>query len=183
MPTFFNFLGPLTNPARVTAAAVGCADRRMAPVMAAVLADRGDSALVFRGDDGLDELTTTTTSSVWVAASGAVRETTLDPQRFGIAAGRAGGAARRRPGAQRRGGARGAGRRRRGGARCRAAQRGGRDRRLRRAVGDELDDAFAAGLQVAAESIDSGAAADLLARWVAASAVVSYASVVSTADH
>src|SRR5437763_14198111 len=68
VPTFFNFLGPLTNPARVQAAAIGCADRRMAPVMAAVLADRGDSALVFRGDDGLDELTTTTTSSVWVAA-------------------------------------------------------------------------------------------------------------------
>jgi anthranilate phosphoribosyltransferase len=85
VPTFFNFLGPLTNPARVTAAAIGCADRRMAPVMAAVLADRGDSALVFRGDDGLDELTTTTTSSVWVAANGTVREATLDPARFGIA--------------------------------------------------------------------------------------------------
>ena len=62
MPTFFNFLGPLTNPARVTAAAIGCADSRMAPVMAAVLAERGDTAMVFRGDDGLDELTTTTTS-------------------------------------------------------------------------------------------------------------------------
>src|SRR4051812_44031467 len=47
VPTFFNFLGPLTNPARVTAAAVGCADRRMAPLMAAVLAARGDTALVF----------------------------------------------------------------------------------------------------------------------------------------
>ena len=68
VPTFFNFLGPLTNPARVGAAAVGCADTRMAPVMAAVLAARGDSALVFRGDDGLDELTTTTTSSGWVGA-------------------------------------------------------------------------------------------------------------------
>ncbi len=44
VPTFFNFLGPLTNPARVTAAAIGCADPRMAPVMAAVLADRGDTA-------------------------------------------------------------------------------------------------------------------------------------------
>jgi anthranilate phosphoribosyltransferase len=84
VPTFFNYLGPLTNPARVTSAAVGCADRRMAPVMAAVLADRGDTALVFRGDDGLDELTTTTTSSVWVAAAGTVTETSLDPQRFGI---------------------------------------------------------------------------------------------------
>ena len=61
VPTVFNFLGPLTNPARVPAGAIGCADPRMAPVMAAVLAARGDCALVFRGDDGLDELTTTTT--------------------------------------------------------------------------------------------------------------------------
>ncbi|MCW2496820.1 anthranilate phosphoribosyltransferase, partial [Jatrophihabitans sp.] len=74
VPTAFNFLGPLTNPARVSASAIGCADRRMAPVMAAVLAARGDTALVFRGDDGLDELTTTTTSSVWVAADGDVTE-------------------------------------------------------------------------------------------------------------
>jgi anthranilate phosphoribosyltransferase len=85
VPTPFNFLGPLTNPARVTAAAVGCADRAMAPVMAAVLADRGDSALVFRGDDGLDELTTTTTSSVWVVADRSVSETTLDPAALDIA--------------------------------------------------------------------------------------------------
>jgi anthranilate phosphoribosyltransferase len=86
VPTFFNFLGPLTNPARVRAAAVGCADRRMAPVMAEVLARRGDCAVVFRGDDGLDELTTTTTSSVWVAAGGTVTEASLDPTSFGIAA-------------------------------------------------------------------------------------------------
>ena len=85
VPTPFNFLGPLTNPARVSAAAVGCADRTMAPVMAAVLADRGDSALVFRGDDGLDELTTTTTSSVWVVADSAVSETSLDPAALDIA--------------------------------------------------------------------------------------------------
>src|SRR5262249_31277501 len=85
VPTAFNFLGPLTNPARVAASAIGCADRRMAPVMAAVLAERGDTALVFRGDDGLDELTTTTTSSVWVAANGTVSETSVDPADFGIA--------------------------------------------------------------------------------------------------
>ncbi|HEY1733048.1 MAG TPA: anthranilate phosphoribosyltransferase, partial [Acidimicrobiales bacterium] len=84
VPTFFNFLGPLTNPARVPAAAVGCADRRMAPLMAAVLADRGDTAFVFRGDDGLDELTTTTTSSVWIAADATVTEVSLDPTSFGI---------------------------------------------------------------------------------------------------
>src|SRR5919106_348131 len=56
--TTFNFLGPLTNPARVRAQATGVADARMAPIIAGVLAKRGSSALVFRGDDGLDELTT-----------------------------------------------------------------------------------------------------------------------------
>ncbi len=84
VPTTFNFLGPLTNPARVRSAAIGCADSRMAPIMARVLADRGDSALVFRGDDGLDELTTTTTSQVWVAADGAVQHAVVDPGALGI---------------------------------------------------------------------------------------------------
>src|SRR5262245_50195771 len=64
--TAFNFLGPLTNPAQPGTALVGCADLRMAPMIAQVLADRGVSALVVRGDDGLDEITTTTTTSVWV---------------------------------------------------------------------------------------------------------------------
>ena len=85
VPTAFNVLGPLTNPARPPASAVGCADRRMAPLMAEVFARRGDSAMVFRGDDGLDELTTTTTSSVWVAVAGEVHETVVDPGRLGIA--------------------------------------------------------------------------------------------------
>jgi anthranilate phosphoribosyltransferase len=84
IPTAFNFLGPLTNPARPAAAAIGCADGAMAPLMAQVLAARGDSALVFRGDDGLDELTTASTSRVWIVADGAVGETTLDPSALGI---------------------------------------------------------------------------------------------------
>ena len=95
VPTFFNFLGPLSNPARVTCAAVGCADRRMAPVMAAVLAERGDSALVFRGDDGLDELTTTTTSSVWVASEGSVTPGVARPRALRHHRSGPGGAARR----------------------------------------------------------------------------------------
>ncbi|MFC8919234.1 anthranilate phosphoribosyltransferase [Streptomyces sp. NPDC057116] len=82
--TTFNFLGPLTNPARVKAQATGVADPRMAPIMAGVLAERGSSALVFRGDDGLDELTTTATSKVWVVRDGAVREETFDPRDVGI---------------------------------------------------------------------------------------------------
>jgi anthranilate phosphoribosyltransferase len=82
--TTFNFLGPLTNPAKVKAQATGVADARMAPIMAGVLADRGSSALVFRGDDGLDELTTTATSRVWVVRDGAVREEPFDPRDIGI---------------------------------------------------------------------------------------------------
>ncbi|MFE5487813.1 anthranilate phosphoribosyltransferase [Streptomyces sp. NPDC056527] len=82
--TTFNFLGPLTNPARVKAQATGVADARMAPIMAGVLAERGSSALVFRGDDGLDELTTTATSRVWVVRDGAVREEAFDPRDVGI---------------------------------------------------------------------------------------------------
>ncbi|MFD0414502.1 anthranilate phosphoribosyltransferase [Streptomyces sp. NPDC127108] len=82
--TTFNFLGPLTNPARVRAQATGVADARMAPILAGVLAERGSSALVFRGDDGLDELTTTATSRVWVVRDGGVHEEAFDPRDVGI---------------------------------------------------------------------------------------------------
>ncbi|GHJ93579.1 anthranilate phosphoribosyltransferase 1 [Streptomyces sp. NE5-10] len=83
--TTFNVLGPLTNPARVKAQAVGVADPRMAPIVAGVFAERGNSALVFRGDDGLDELTITGTSRVWVVRDGAVREEVFDPKDVGVA--------------------------------------------------------------------------------------------------
>ncbi|MEV7385120.1 anthranilate phosphoribosyltransferase [Streptomyces sp. NPDC091215] len=82
--TVFNILGPLTNPARVRAQAVGVADPRMAPVVAGVFAERGNSSLVFRGDDGLDELTTTATSRVWIVRDGKVTEETFDPRDVGI---------------------------------------------------------------------------------------------------
>ncbi|MGW2743576.1 anthranilate phosphoribosyltransferase [Streptomyces sp. NPDC001450] len=82
--TTFNVLGPLTNPAKVRAQAVGVADPRMAPIVAGVLAERGSSALVFRGDDGLDELTTTSTSRVWVVRDGKVTEESFDPRDVGI---------------------------------------------------------------------------------------------------
>ena len=84
--TVFNFLGPLTNPARPVAAAIGCADRGMAPVLAEVLAARGGRAVVFRGDDGLDELTTATTSSAWVVRDGVVVPDRVDPAELGIPA-------------------------------------------------------------------------------------------------
>ena len=85
VPTVFNFLGPVANPARPGALAVGVADPRMGPVLAGVLAGRGNSALVFHGDDGLDELTTTTKSTVWVVHSGTVSQTSFDPAVLGIA--------------------------------------------------------------------------------------------------
>lgn len=78
IPTTFNFLGPLTNPARPRAAAIGVADRRMAPLMAGVLAARGTSALVFRSQDGLDELATTAPADVWEVAAGEVTHHVLD---------------------------------------------------------------------------------------------------------
>ncbi|MDT4941615.1 MAG: anthranilate phosphoribosyltransferase [Pseudonocardiales bacterium] len=169
VPTFFNFLGPLTNPARVPAAAIGCADSRMAPVMAAVLAERGDTAIVFRGDDGLDELTTTTTSSAWVAVDGAVVAATVDPAALGIdpvtpetlrGADKVFNAAVVRDVLA--GGAPGV-----------------REVVLLNAAAgiaaydglsaERLHDALARGLRLAAESVDSGAAGQLLDRWVAAS--------------
>lgn len=87
VPTVFNVLGPLTNPGRPAAQVVGVSDLRLAPVLAQVLADRGTDALVVRGDDGLDELTTATTSRVWWAKAGAVSEEVIDPAAFGLAAG------------------------------------------------------------------------------------------------
>jgi anthranilate phosphoribosyltransferase len=85
VPTVFNFLGPLTNPARPYGQAVGCSDARMLPLMAEVLARRGTRAKLFRGEDGLDELTTTGISTVFDVRDGEVRETHLDPADLGLA--------------------------------------------------------------------------------------------------
>ncbi len=84
IPTAFNVLGPLTNPAQPTYAAVGVADARMAPLLAGVFAGRGKDAAVFRGDDGLDELTISSTSTVWWVRDGEVREHRVDPRDLGI---------------------------------------------------------------------------------------------------
>src|SRR3954464_349324 len=84
VPTFFNMLGPLTNPARPTSAMVGCFDLRMAPVMAEVFARRGDSVLVMRGEDGLDEFTTAAPTRVWTVKDGGVTESVVDAVDFGL---------------------------------------------------------------------------------------------------
>jgi anthranilate phosphoribosyltransferase len=83
VPTAFNYLGPLTNPARPTSLAVGVADPRMGPVLADVLAARGNSALVFHGE-GIDELTTTGPSAVWIVADGAVSPAEFHPAALGL---------------------------------------------------------------------------------------------------
>ncbi len=173
--TAFNFLGPLTNPARPGASAVGVADARMAPLMAGVLAERGVSALVFRGDDGLDELTTSGASTVWEVRGGQVVEQRLDPADLGVP---------RSPVSDLRG--------------ADAAHNAGvvrelltgargpvRDAVLLNAaaalvaadaatgeVSESLLERMRGALEQAAASVDSGAAADVLQRWVAASAAL-----------
>jgi anthranilate phosphoribosyltransferase len=165
VPTAMNVLGPLTNPAQPAAGLVGCADARIAPVIAEVLAGRGTSALVVRGDDGLDELTTTTTSTVWAASDGEVRIFTLDPAALGI------------PRATRedlRGGDAAAN------AEVFRALLGGAGGPVRDAVllnaagavvafdgvGVDPVSAFPGALERVAGAVDSGAAAELLERWV-----------------
>jgi anthranilate phosphoribosyltransferase len=83
VPTAFNYLGPLTNPARPASLAVGVADPTMGSVLAGVYAGRGEAALVFHGG-GLDELTTTGPSRVWIATGGAVTLTEFDPAALGL---------------------------------------------------------------------------------------------------
>jgi anthranilate phosphoribosyltransferase len=168
VPTPFNFLGPLANPAKPGFQAVGVADRRMAPIMAGVLANRGVQALVFRGDDGLDELSTAATSSYWEVRGGAVTEGTLDPTALGIARASAealrGGDAKHNAGAVRD---------------LVAGKTGAiRDAVLLNAAAalavlDDTDvpltDRMSVALSRAAESVDSGAAAATLDRWIAVS--------------
>jgi anthranilate phosphoribosyltransferase len=166
--TTFNFLGPLANPTRPAANAVGCADLRMAPVMAGVFADRGADAWVFRGDDGLDELTTTTTSSMWVVSGGEVTTATVDPAAHGL--GRAttadlrGGDAAHNADVVRRvlAGEPGP-------VRDAVLLNAGAALAVFDAPGSPVDEALDAGLTKARGAIDSGAAQDLLGRWVAAS--------------
>ncbi|WP_127782460.1 anthranilate phosphoribosyltransferase [Rhodococcus sp. X156] len=165
IPTAFNVLGPLTNPGRPRAGLIGCAYEHMTGPLADVFAKRGSSVLVARGDDGLDELTTTTTSTVWVVHEGSVTKEAFDPHDLGLArvpveALRGGDAAENA-------------------AVARAVLKGEtgpvRDAVLLNAAGalaahagvpvGGLTEAVAAQLPRAAESIDSGAAATLLRRW------------------
>ncbi|GAA3665066.1 anthranilate phosphoribosyltransferase [Nocardioides ginsengisoli] len=167
--TAFNALGPLSNPTKPAAQAIGCADPRLAPVMAGVFARRSVDAWVFRGDDGLDELTTTTTSRLWVVHGGEVRETTVDPTALGLPIATTedlrGGDARHNAGVVldlldgKQGPVRDA-----------VLLNAGAALAVYDAPGEPVDEALAAGIARAAEAIDSGAARATLDRWVAASA-------------
>lgn len=84
VPTTFNFLGPLANPVQPLATALGVANAKVAPLMAAEMASRGRSALIFRGRDGLDELSTTQINDIWLVSGGEVRQSTLDATKLGL---------------------------------------------------------------------------------------------------
>lgn len=169
--TAFNFLGPLTNPAQPTYAAVGCADARMAPLLAGVFASRGKDAAVFRGDDGLDEVTVSTTTHVWWVRGGAVTQRRLDPTRVGVTLqpveALRGGDAEHNAGVVRTvfGGAHGA-------VRDAVLLNAGLALMLTRPDSGPDEDAFHADLRaamdLAAATIDSGAATALVERWVGA---------------
>lgn len=165
--TVFNFLGPLANPAQVTAQALGCASRELAPRMAEVLAARGTRGIVFRGQDGRDKITTSAATDLWEVRDGTLTHLELAPEDVGLS--------------------RCAVEDLRGGTGAQNAET------VRRVLGGEhgpIRDAVllnaAAGLTAldedasgdlvvrlranmgrAAESIDSGAAAEVLRRWVA----------------
>ena len=85
VPTVFNILGPLANPAQPKAAAIGVANERMHLVMAQVLAAKGCDGFIFRGDDGLDEITLATTTSVLIIGEGEIKSDRIDAKDFGIA--------------------------------------------------------------------------------------------------
>ncbi|MGV0814627.1 anthranilate phosphoribosyltransferase [Mycolicibacterium boenickei] len=167
VPTVFNLLGPLTNPAAPRAGLIGCAFDDLAEVMAGVYAARGSSVLVVHGDDGLDELTTTTTSTIWRVQAGTVERLKFDPAAFGF---------KRADISELVGGDAAA-----NAAEARSVLSGTkgpvRDAVVLNAAGAmvahaglasdaQWAPAWEAGLARAAEAIDSGAAEQLLARWV-----------------
>ena len=165
--TTFNFLGPLANPVRPAAQAIGCADPRMAPVMAGVFARRGVDAWVFRGDDGLDELTTTTTSSLWAVTAGEVVEHTLDPRELGIPTGTAEGL-RGQDAAHNADVVRRLLAGETGPVRDAVLLNAGAALAVHAAESGSIEDRLAGGLVRATEAVDSGAAQGTLERWVAA---------------
>ena len=166
VPTVFNILGPLANPAKPKAAAIGVANERMHLVMAQVLGDRGVEGFVFRGDDGLDEITLATTTQVLTIGNGEIQSGLIDPVDFGIS---------RAPISELVGGD--ANQNAEIAKQIFAGETGApRDAVLLNAAsaiaaynGDleyDLHSRLSAGIDAAKQAIDSGAATDLLNRWV-----------------
>jgi anthranilate phosphoribosyltransferase len=85
VPTVFNILGPLANPAKPVACAIGVARRELLPLMAQVLLQQGKEGFVFRGDDGLDEVSLATTTTVIQISNGNLIEEVFNPAELGIA--------------------------------------------------------------------------------------------------
>lgn len=165
--TVFNFLGPLANPAQVTAQALGCASRELAPRMAEVLVARGTRGIVFRGQDGRDKITTSAATDLWEVRDGALTHLELAPEDVGLS---------RCAVDDLRGGT--------GAQNAETVRRvlGGEHSPVRDAVllnaaagltaldedaSGDLVTRLRANMERAAESIDSGAAAEVLRRWVA----------------
>ena len=173
VPTVFNILGPLANPAQPKAAAIGVADDRMHLVMAQVLGDRGVDGFVFRGDDGLDEITLATTTSVLTIGNSEISSDLIDPLDFSISrapiSALAGGDATENAGIT---------------TAILAGEKGApRDAVVLNAAATiaayegefdlNLHDRIAKGVAKATSAIDSGAATALLARWVKLSQALS----------
>jgi anthranilate phosphoribosyltransferase len=166
VPTFFNLLGPLTNPGQPGSGLAGCADLRMAPVMAAVFAARGDSVLVVRGEDGLDEFTTAAPTRVWAVSGGEVVEHVIDAMDLGVARSAEGdlrggdaafnAAVARRVFAGEKGPVRDA-----------VVLNAGAALAAHAGFGDDLPAALRTGIDRAAAALDSGAAARALDGWLA----------------
>jgi len=167
--TTFNFLGPLAHPAKPQAQAIGCADVRMAPLMAGVFARRGVDAWVFRGDDGLDELTTTTTSRVWAVSAGGTEEFVVDPARHGLGGGTAEGL-RGRDAAWNADVVRRLVAGERGPVRDAVLLNAGAALAVHAAEDGSADERLAAGIDRARASVDEGRAGATLERWVEVSA-------------
>lgn len=172
IPTAFNILGPLTNPARPRFSAVGAAETRVADLIAGVFADRGNTAAVFRGDDGLDELSVAATSSVRWVRDGEITVHSVDPTDLGIPAASAdalrGGDASHNAGVVRdvlageTGAVRDAVVLNAGVALALATEGDGRF-----GAYETFEEALQAGVERARDAIDSRAAADVLQRWIA----------------
>lgn len=84
IPTVFNILGPLCNPVRPEASAVGVANLQRVPQMAGVFRTRGATALLYRGDDGIDKMTTTGHSRVWEVTGGKITEHVVNVEELGL---------------------------------------------------------------------------------------------------